>query len=207
MILLISAKDWINDSKKLVQPKDYIVLDCTDCQETGITKFSNQITMDNFCIPSKLLSAMNKDLDEDMIDIDSAETLEKEFFRGEKFRTSVLATVSTYLRPENDINVFIVVRNKAYTFYRKRFVTEFCRIFPEIQPYIKIYNREKKGKILKQIEKDLPLSDRDILLNELVKEEKKMQEDMKPLTKKKKKGKKKDKKDKKGWGFTDKYKM
>lgn len=204
MLILMSAKDWMADSKKLIEPKDYIVLDCTDGQETAMTKFSNQMTMDNFCVPSKLISIMNKDLDDEVIDLDAAEKLEKQFFRGGEFRTSVLATISTYLRAETDITIFIVIRNKAFTFYRKRFVTEFCRIFPEIEPYIKIYNSEKKKKMLKMITEDMPNSDREYLLKELVKAEKKMEEDMRPIMKKKKKNK--GKKDKKGWGFAGKFK-
>lgn len=198
MLFLLSAKDWIKDHKKLIEPKDYILLDATDSQETGMTKFSNAVTMDNFCVPSKLLAAMSQDLDDEFMDIRNVEELEKNFFRGGEFKTSVLATLSTYLRADTDINVFIVVRNKSFKYYRKRFISEFCRIFPDIDPLLKIYKHDDRPKFVKLAEEILPNSDRNVLIKELVKAEKKMEEEMRHTKKKKKKGKKKDTK---GWGL------
>lgn len=207
MILLISAKDWFSDSKKLIEPKNYLILDATDGRETKINQFSNTLTMDNFCIPPKLLSAISKELDDDFVDIENAEELEKNFFRGDGFSTSVLATMSTLLNAESDINIFIVIRNKAFNYYRKRFKTEFCRVFPDAEPLFSIYKHEKKGKFLKELEKSLPESDREILIEELKKCEKRMEEKVKPALKKKKKKSKSKKSDKKGWGFIGKMKV
>ena len=204
MILLISAKDWLNDHKKLIEVKDYLILDCTDGQESKMHTYSNVVTMDNFCIPSKLLSAISKEIDDDYIDIDNAEELEKTFFRGNEFSTSVLATMSTFLRAQSDINIFIIVRNKAFKYYRKRFITEFCRVFPDADPLIKIYKHENKSKIVKILEKPISTSDRDILVKELEKKEKQMENSKSSSKKKKKKSKKKDNK---GWGFAGKYKL
>lgn len=205
MLLLIAAKDWFKDHKKLIEVKDYLILDCTDGQETKMNTYSNTVSMDHFCIPSKLLSAMSKDIDDDYIDINNVEELEKGFFRGNEFSTSVLATMSTFLRAQTDINVFIIVRNKAFKYYRKRFITEFCRIFPDASPLIKIYKHENKSKIVKMLEKPLSTADRNVLIKELEKKEKQMENNMKPVIKKKKK--KANKKDTKGWGFTGKYKL
>lgn len=205
MLLLIAAKDWFNDHKKLIEVKDYLILDCTDGQETKMNTYSNTVTMDHFAIPSKLLSAMSKEIDDEYIDIDNVEELEKTFFRGNEFSTSVLATMSTFLRAQTDINVFIIVRNKAFRYYRKRFITEFCRIFPDASPLIKIYKHENKSKIVKMLEKPLSNSDRNTLIEELEKKEKRMEDTMKPAIKKKKKKAKK--KDTKGWGFAGKYKL
>lgn len=204
MLLLIAAKDWFNDHKKLIEVKDYLILDCTDGQETKMNTYSNTVSMDHFCIPSKLLSAMSKEIDDEYIDIDNVEELEKGFFRGNEFTTSVLATMSTFLRSQNDINVFIIVRNKAFRYYRKRFVTEFCRVFPDAGPLLKIYKHEKKSKIVKMLETPLSSADRNIMIEELEKKEKQMEETMKSTIKKKKKKSKK--KDTKGWGFAGKFK-
>lgn len=200
MIIVIAAKDWLKNKKKLVDPKDYIILDCTDGQETSMRNFSETVTVDDFCIPSKLLSVMNKDIGEEYVDLDNVETLEKNFFRGNKFASTVLATVSAFITAESDINIFIVIRNKAFKFYRKRFITEFCRVFPDISPYVHIYEDKHKDKIKKILVKDLEAAEKNSLIKELKKKEKEMEETAKPKLKKDKKKKKK--KNNKGWGFS-----
>lgn len=200
MIVILSAKQWFKNSKKLIEEKDYLILDCTDGDETKMTHYSNTMAMNDFCIPSRLVSAMDAEIGNDFIDTSSAETLEKEFFRGSKFATSVLATMFAYLDTDTDINIFIIMRNRAYKFYRKRFMSEFCRVFPEAFPLIMIYSDDNKGKMKKSLRRDLSDSEREFLKKELEKKEKNMEDTIKPKVKKKKKKSKKNK----GWGFSKK---
>lgn len=200
MIFVMGAKQWFKDSKKLIEEKDYLILDCTDGQESKMIHYSNTMGMDDFCIPSKLLHAMSSEIGDEYIDISSAEELEKEFFRSSKFATSVLATISAYLDTEREINIFIILRNRAYRYYRKRFVSEFCRVFPEAESLVVIYT-DDKNKMKKSLRKELSENEKEFLKKELLKKEKEMETNMKSKEKKKKKKKSKGSK---GWGFSKK---
>lgn len=195
MIFILSAKDFIKNSKKLVEYKDYLIIDATDDDEPKLKQYQHAVTIDDFAVPSRLIRAISEDID-DFIDIDSTEELQKKFFRGEKFLKSVLATMSTFADSNGAINIFIVVRNKAYKYYRKRFYSEFCKLIPDAFSFA--YLMDKK------VMKDKSLLTKDISEKELVSLKKKIKEKEKELTElsernKKKSKKKKHKKD--GWGF------
>lgn len=202
----MSAKQFLKYKEKVVVEKDYLILDCTDGQESRMNKFTSTVSMDNFIIPTKLTSVMDQTISDEYIDLDSVEELEKNFFRGKKFSTSVLATMSTFLRTEDDkdINIFIVIRNKAFKYYRKKFVSEFCRAFPEAASLIYIYDSKDRDKMKKALKKNITNGERQFLKKELEKIEKRMEEEAKLELKKKKKSKKSKKKSK-GWGFSKGY--
>lgn len=202
MLFVISAKQFLKYSKKLVMEKDYVILDCTDEEiSSDLTKLTGVVTVDDFAVPSKLLRVISTD-SEDILDIDSIEELEKEFFRGIKFKNAVLATMSTFITSSSDINIFIVIRNKAYKYYRKRIESEFCRVFSEAASLIHIFEGDVK-KMKSLLKKDITEKEREILLKELKKKEKEAEE---WATKKKKKAKKKKKKSD-GWGYVNPLKM
>lgn len=205
MIFILSGKSWLKDCKKLVGYRDYLILDATDGDETKMSQFSQVVAMDNFCVPAKLLSEMARKIGDEIIDLDRVEVIEKEFFRSTKFATCVLATMRAYLCADSEmtkeINVFIIVRNKAFKYYRKRFASEFCRVFPDAAPLLFIYDEDKKEKMKKALQKELTVSDRHILEKDLRKKEIELEKRSKPEIKKKKKNKKKRKN--KGWGFLD----
>lgn len=200
MIFLLSAKTWIKDCKKLVEDRNYLLVDAVDStEEADMTKFSNCIAIEYFCIPPKLLSTMAQKIDDDYIDIDRVEILEKNFFRGKQFATGVLATMRTYLDSDGEINIFIVMRNRGYKYYRNRFKSEFCRVFPDAAPLVFLYDGDKE-KAKKGFKRELSNSEKEFLKKELSKKEKELEK----MHKSKKKNKKKDKKRKKGWGMLDK---
>jgi hypothetical protein len=192
MIFLLSNKQWEKHKKKLVEPKNYLILDATDDSDAKMASFTNMVTMDNFAVPLKLLRWAGDDDFDDEIDLDRIEDLETSFFKSDKFAVSVIATMSAFL--ESDINVFIVVRNKAYKFYRNKFKSEFCKVFPDAANCLVIMKND-----IKKHKKDLNYSfsseEVNIMKKALRKKEKQMQE---ITTKAKKKSKKKIKD---GWGW------
>lgn len=128
MIFIMSAKQWDKNKKKLVIPKDYFIFDATDDDNAKLDKFTNVITMSGFNPPSKLVKLIDKNENiDDIIDMDKLEQLETNFFKGQQFNNALLSTVAGQL--ENDVNIFIVLRNKVFKNYRKRILKAFTNTF------------------------------------------------------------------------------
>lgn len=176
MIFLMSMKQWDKYKKKLVQHKSYIIMDGTDDESAKMSQYTNTVTMDAFCPPSKLLKLMSEDSElDDIIDIDRLEELEKNYFEGLSLRNAVLATVSGLLN-EDDINIFIVLRNKAFKFYKKRFRKMFIRLFDPNFEFVFILDDDYK-KNRKMLDKDLSDEAKEELSKKLKKLEEKMVEE------------------------------
>lgn len=188
MIFLMSMKQWDKYKKKLVQHKSYIIMDGTDDEDARMSQYTNTVTMDAFCPPSKLLKLMDDSDMDDIIDIDRLEDLEKNYFEGLSLRNAILATVSGLLN-DNDINIFIVLRNKAFKYYKKRFRRMFIRLFDPNFEFVFILDDEYK-KNRKMLEKDLSDGAKEELSKKLKKLEEKMTEEFEKK-KKRKFGKKK----------------
>lgn len=195
MIFLLSLKTWDKYKKKLVEPKDYIILDATDNEDSKMTQFTNVVSMDNFCLPMKLIRVIQDEDYGDAIDIDKIEDLEDNFFRSGNFETSVLATMSIFL--ERDINVFIVMKNPAFKYYRKKFKSEFCKIIPDADPLLHIVEKGNFEKHKKALKASITSDEAEILKKQVRRKEKEMEN----LHKEKKKKSKKKKKSNDGWGF------
>lgn len=198
MIFLLSYKTWEKNKKKLVEPKNYLILDATDDEDAKLSNLTNMVSMDNFSLPMKLLKIVDDDDFTEAIDLDKIEDMEETFFKSLKFKSSVLATMSTFLIDDGDnkggsINVFIVLRNKAFKYYRKKFKHEFLKIFKEASNCFIIIDGKVK-KYTKDLEKDVDDDELEIMVKALKKKEKIMEEEMKEANNKRKKKKKK------GWG-------
>lgn len=192
MIFLMSVKQWNKNKKKLVEPKDYLILDATDDSDARMTSFSNVVDMVNFAVPLKLLRLADCEEFEDEIDIDRIEELEETFFRGNRFAMSVIATMSVFL--EKDNNVFIVVRNKAFKYYKNKFRSEFVKVFPDAENcFVILKNDIRKHK--KELNYSFSREEVNLMRKALKKKEKQMEE----ITEKAKK--KRNKKRNKGWGW------
>jgi hypothetical protein len=198
MIFLLSLKYWDKNKKKLVEPKDYIVLDATDDGEARLSSFTNVVAMDNFAIPVKLLKYSEElnEIEDDFIDLDRMQDMEKDFFRSHKFASSVAATVSVFL--EKDINVFIIIRNKAFKFYRYYFKNEFCKVFPDAANCFVVLEKDLKT-YKKELNHSFSSKEIEIMKKALRKKEKELEED---ADKRKKKAKKKRKKGN-GYGWSN----
>lgn len=194
MIFIMSQKQWDKYKKKLVQHKGYIIMDGTEDDDARMNRYTNTITMDAFCPPTKLLKLMSEGTDiEDIIDIDRLEELEKNYFNGLSLRNAVLATVSGLINQNTeDINIFIVLRNKAFKYYRKKFRKLFIQLFDPNFEFVFILEDDYK-KNRKALDRDLKNSEKEELAERLKKLEDKMAEDFEKK-KQQKLGKRKKKK-------------
>lgn len=182
MIFIMSAKQWDKNKKKLIIPKDYFIFDATDDDEAKLDRFTNTITMSGFNPPAKLVKLISKNEDlEDIIDIDKMEKLEDNFFNGLQFNNAVLSTVAGQL--ENDVNIFIVLRNKVFKNYRKRILRAFTKKFEVDFTFVVIFSGDVSAN-KKELKKSLSSSEVKELKELLGKREKEM---AKSYNKKKKK--------------------
>ena len=174
MIFLMSEKQWKKNKKKLVEPKDYIIMDATEDDDARMSAYTNVVTMDALNPPPKLVRLVSDDsnFDDDVISFDKVEKLEKEFFKGFMLKKAIMATVAGIIE-NGDINIFIVMRNKAFKCYKNRMLNTFKKVIPVDFTFIQIFSGDvsvskkelKKEfsydeimdlkKILKQREKEL----------------------------------------------------
>ena len=208
MIFLMSSKFFDNHKKKLVQPKDYIITDATDDESAKLNDLSNVITQDNLAVPPKLIHLIAEDDDDfgEAMDIDRIKALEDQFFYGREFRMNALALMRAYVGSEDDnpsgsheLNIFLVVRTKAYKYWKNKYKKAFAKILPDSSTFFKLC--DDWGTVKVEIEDDLDSSDRLILRDQISKVEKQMEKEYKKVKKTKKKKKKKNKWKLDGYGF------
>lgn len=174
MIFLISEKKWKKSAKKFVEPKDYILFDATDDETGNLTKFANVIALGGMNPPSKLLKAREKD-GEDVIDKGKLKKMEDKFFKGKEFKVASMALMKALVQHSGDVNLFVVVKNKAYKHYAKKIKKNVEKVFDiddddyeifyfyeDIEDNKKVLKSEIKGKYvnklankLKELEKKL----------------------------------------------------
>jgi hypothetical protein len=185
----MSVKQWAKNKKKLVIPKDYIIFDATEDDDARMSAFTNVITMDSMNPPVKLVKLAASHDSDDIIDYDKIEKLEKEFFRGLNLRKAIMATVAGLLE-NRDINIFIVMRNKAFKYYKQKMRKAFEKTIPVDFTFVEIFkgDYEDNKKSLKYTFSDDELYQLKKVLREKEKESEKIFD---------KKYKKKDKKKKK----------
>jgi len=200
----MSVKTFMKKKKKLVEPKDYVIMDATDTNKGELEKFSNVVHLENFSPSNKLIKAKSQnDVDYDLFDI---EKMEKKFFKGKGFRTSCLACVNALVENRN-INVFIVVKGKVFKYYGETLAKKMRKLFNVDFDFVRTFKKWDDDK--KYLKKDLDNSELDELREKLRKLEKEIvdksnDDDKKKKKKKKKKDKKKKKKDKDLFGlFSD----
>lgn len=185
MIFLMSEKQWDKNKKKLVIPKDYIIFDATDDDDAKLDKFTNCVTMSGFNPPAKLVKLISKGDDvDDIIDMDKLEKLEDNFFNGMQFNNAILTTVAGQL--ENDVNLFIVLRNKVFKNYRKRILRAFIKTFNVDFNFVYIFSGDAAGN-KKELKKSLSTDEVKELKELLHKREKEMEKSFKKNKKKKSK--------------------
>ena len=172
MIFIMSEKQWQKNKKKLVIPKDYFIFDATDDDDAKLDRFTNMITMSGFNPPVKLVKLVSKGEDiDDIIDFDKLEKLERNFFNGQQFTNAVMSTVAGQI--ENDVNIFIVLRNKVFKFYRKRILKAFKNIFDVDFDFVVIFSGDASDN-KKELRKSLSRGDIKELKDLLSKKEKEM---------------------------------
>lgn len=137
----MSMKQWQKNKKKLIMPKDYMIFDGTEDDDAYMSRFTNTVTMDAFNPPVKLVKLAEKEDSDDYIDYDKIETLEKKYFSGLALTNAIMATISGVIE-NGDMNIFIVIRNKAYKIYRKRLKKVFTKLFPVEFDFIQIFSGE-----------------------------------------------------------------
>ena len=139
MIFIMSLKHWKKYKKKLIEPKDYIIFDGTEDDDGYMNRFTQNVTMDAFNPPVKLVKLAQDDDYDEILSYDKIETLEKKFFNGVKLKNAILATISGIIE-NGDINIFIVMRNKAFKVYGKKLKKKFRQMFPTNFEFIEIFS-------------------------------------------------------------------
>ena len=185
MIFIMSYKQWKKNAKKLVIPKEYLIFDGTEDEGGAMDKYTNNVTMDAFNPPIKLVKLMSKSSfydDGDVIDMDKLQVLEKKFFNGVRLKNACLATISGLIENGN-INIFIIMRNKAFKIYKKRLKKTFMKLFPVDFEFIEIFSGDAKDH-KNSLRRNLSTNEIIELRTHLSKREKEMERD---FTKKKKK--------------------
>ena len=192
MIFLLSEKIWEKRKKKLVEPKDYIIVDSLDAAtESPLLEYTNAVTIDDFAMPTKLMHAFQDDFEE-ILDDDAIIEIQKNFFYGTKFRSSVLAVVRTFI--EKDLNIFIVIKNKAYKGWRKMYQKAFEKAVPEFKDYFWILSKDLNDKDQEALKRNIPPEKIPYLKKKVAEKETEMEVEHEKAKKKHKKNKKKAKK-------------
>lgn len=187
MIFILSSKTWFKYKKKLVQPKDYMLIDGTEDEDAKLSSFTNCVTMDQYNPPIRLVKLLGKAEDSDdyrdILDYDRLEKLEENFFDSPNLHAAMMATVGGLLQGD-DINIFLVLRNKVFKYYAKRLKREFVKSISVSFDYITVFQSKKSPadyqqalhksfteKELEELEK--ALSERERQLEKLMKRKKK----------------------------------
>ena len=203
MIFLMPYRFFDKYKKKLVEAKSYIILDAQDDDNTRLSTFVNVVTMDNLAMPAKLLHQADMDPDTfEAFDLDALKELENNFFKGNNFETAAVACITAML--DEDANVFIVIKNKAFDYWREKYRKAFIRIVPECESFFVVCGKKIKS-ISEMLEFEFKKDEIEYLRKKIRKKENELEEKFKEERKhkKKKKGKKNKKLKKSGLGFAD----
>lgn len=167
MIIIMKEKDFLKNAKKLVEPKDYLVVDGTDEDGGPLNRYTQMLAMPGLNPPTKCLKG--KDALDDERDIEEKE----ERWLGSKDLFKSIATMLFTMNQYNgSFNIFVCLSKKAYNKYgekicsiiNKRAGFKICRLYDDV------------GK--KWLEKDIN-PDKMKILDEVVK---KMKKKIKKLT-------------------------
>ena len=189
MIFIMSIKQWNNDKKKLVRPKDYIICDATEDADAKMNSYNNCVTLDSFNPPVKLVKLASKTSSngmDDIIDYDSINKLEKKFFKGAGLRKAMLAIVAAGIEKDVDVNIFIVMRNKAFKLYKKKMKKAFKKLFDVDFDFVTVYSGDLSDH-KSELKKSLKDSEIEKLRRVLKKREAEASEEFSKKKKKKKK--------------------
>lgn len=141
MIFIMSKKSWYKHKKKLVLPKDYMLIDGTEDDDAKLSSFTNCVTMDQFNPPIKLIKLVGKENSDDyrdILDYDRLDKLEENFFDSPNLHAAIMATVGGLLQG-GDLNIFLILRNKVFKYYKKRLKREFIKSIAVPFDYITIF--------------------------------------------------------------------
>lgn len=139
----MSKNTWYKYKKKLVEPKDYMLIDGTEDDDAKLSSFTNCVTMDQFNPSLQLTKAYDKDDYDDILDYDRVDSLEEKFFHGVRLRSAILATVSGLLQNSTDINIFVVLRPKVFKYFAKKIRREFIRRVNVDFEYVVVFGKKK----------------------------------------------------------------
>lgn len=145
MILIMSSKDWYKNKKKLVEPKDYMIVDGTEDDDGKLVAFTNMITIDGFNPPPKLTKLASKEMDvdfDDIIDFDSLEKLEENYFHGMKLTNAMMSVVAGQIN--SDINLFVILRPKVFKKFKKKIIKRYKELFPVDFDFVELFTGEVK---------------------------------------------------------------
>lgn len=193
MIIFMTEKQFLKNKKKLVEPKDYVIGDCTDDASGDLTKFSNTISLDGLKPPSGLVKLLSKG-DVDGIDPKKIEKLEKRFFKGSEFRNTMVGLLSAFAKPGYDKNYFIVFKKKDFEVCGKVIMKTIKKSIECDEDVIFTFEDVKENK--KILRKNLTNSARNQLNESIKKLIKKLEKDFDEDEDNSKKKKDKDKKNK-----------
>lgn len=211
----MSLKQWDKYKKKLVEPKDYIILDASGDDSTKLQGFVNVVTVSDIVMPPRLISLVKDEDFDDIIDETEVRELEKSFFGSLKYRTTALAIIRGAVSGNDaydskDVNAFIVLQDDAFKFWYGKYRKTFIDLIPSVEDFVYTLPVAKKKKDKDEVKKDvkriLNLLDQEIpqkIRKQILRDVKDLEKELEEEHKEKKKKKKDKKKKLKGFGFDD----
>lgn len=130
-LFILPLKFFDKNKKKLVEEKDYFLLDGTDSDDGDLHKFTNHINLEGIAPPPKLVKAQSKSGDdfEVAMSVFKIEEIEDKYFNSKEFKVAMLTTVKALVGSEGDMNVFVVMSNKAYKIYGEKIAKRINKVF------------------------------------------------------------------------------
>lgn len=189
MIVFMRQKDFLKKKKSLVAPKEYVIGDATDDASGELSKFAKTISLDGLTPPRGLVKAILSDASE--IDADKIAKLTKRYIKGAPFQNAAIGVAMN--QAKNDINTFIVFKDKDFKAVGKKIFKTFKKLFPTDEEVFILID-DASNKVLS---KRVSSATQDELMKSAQKLIKKLEEGKAEKEKSKKKDKDKDKKKKK----------
>lgn len=153
MIIIMPKKVFEKKIRKLAVFKDYVVIDATDSNSQKIsTKYSSVITVDKFACPAKVIKYLKGDDGEWAYDESKIKKTQKGWLKGKEMALNICSVVDTFLKSENQINIFIVLRNDNYALTGEMLADRFNSL---LETDVKFVYTWEDGGCKSVLEKDL----------------------------------------------------
>jgi hypothetical protein len=184
---LVSSKFWLKRAKKLVEYKDYILIDGTGDESGELSKFANVVSLDGFSMSKALIDA-KKNKDDERIDSDKRKIMERKFFdnKDKSFMLACMSVAKALIKHDGEVNIFIVIKNSAYKTYAKRMKKEMYKLLGD-GDFEFIYMEEDIENDKKLLKKNIKSKALKGIYNSLADLEKGLEKESKKKDKKKKK--------------------
>lgn len=195
MIAIVTEKYWEKYAKKLVEYKDYVLIDATDNEME--LRYNNCVPAENLVLPSKLMSIATDAELQRQTSRNKMRDIQDQFFHSEEFVRSLMEPFE--MLSTRDVNLFVILPKKVVKFFGKAYERVIQELYSGTKVEIllekpKNYAKPLSKEIDRKVQKDI---------HEINKKLDKQFKKLHAEENKGKKGKKKNKMLNKGYGFWD----